>query len=231
MNDRVIIALDVERFDQACALVECLPAAVLFKVGLQAFLEFGPEIIARLHERGKKVFLDLKFKDIPNTVRGAVQSSFRFQPALLTIHLAGGRDMITAALDTARSHPGLTILGVTVLTSLSESDLHEIGIPSSPEQAVLTMVELGLSAGMQGFVCSPREIAPIRARFGHTPLLVTPGIRPAWSEKGDQKRAFTPRMAVDAGADYLVVGRPITAASDPAAAFARVVAEMAGRDQ
>jgi len=226
MRDRIIVALDVERLPEAQNLVNVLDQAVFFKVGLQAFLAFGPELIAYLQEKGKKLFLDLKFKDIPNTVFGAVQSVLKYQPDFITIHLTGGGDMIEKAQLAAAKQPGPTILGVTILTSLSNDDLKETGISLSTEEAVLRLCELGLKKGLNAFVCSPQEIEPIRRRFGQEPLLVTPGIRPAWSEKGDQKRVFTPQLAIEAGCNYMVIGRPITASPDPADAFARILQEI-----
>jgi orotidine-5'-phosphate decarboxylase len=226
MRDRIIVALDVERLPEAQNLVNVLDQAVFFKVGLQAFLAFGPELIAYLQEKGKKIFLDLKFKDIPNTVFGAVQAVLKYRPEFITIHLTGGGDMIEKARQAAASQPGLTVLGVTILTSLSNDDLKETGISLSTEEAVLRLCELGLKKGLNAFVCSPQEIEPIRRRFGQEPLLVTPGIRPAWSEKGDQKRVFTPQLAIEAGCNYMVIGRPITASPDPADAFARILQEI-----
>lgn len=226
MRNRIIVALDVERLTEAQNLVDRLDQAVFFKVGLQAFLAFGPELIAYLQEKGKKIFLDLKFKDIPNTVFGAVQSVLKYRPDFITIHLSGGGDMIEKARQAAAPQPGLTILGVTVLTSLSNDDLKETGISLSTEEAVLRLCELGLKRGLNAFVCSPQEIEPIRQRFGKEPVLVTPGIRPAWSEKGDQRRVFTPQLAIKAGSNYMVIGRPITASPDPADAFARILQEI-----
>jgi len=226
MNETIIIALDYDNFDDACATVERLPQARIFKVGLQAFLLFGERIIPYLQQRGKRLFLDLKFKDIPNTVYGAVRSSLRFAPDFLTIHLSGGRAMAEKALEAAAPRPELTILGVTVLTSMNQQDLQETGVALEPREAVLKLCGLGLEAGLKAFVCSPQEIAPIRARYGRTPLLITPGIRPAWSEKGDQKRVFTPADAVAAGSDYLVIGRPVTHHPDPAEAFRLILNEI-----
>jgi orotidine-5'-phosphate decarboxylase len=231
MNNKIIIALDFEHFVQAKQAVEGLPAAVFFKVGLQGFLEYGDAIIAVLREKGKKLFLDLKFHDIPNTVYGAVNSSLKYEPDFLTIHLAGGKTMAQKALEAASRRPGLTILGVTVLTSLADSDLVEMGMEPPAADRVLQLVEMGVAAGLKAFVCSPQEIAPLRLRFGKEIILVTPGIRPQWSEKGDQKRVFTPQMAMAAGSDYLVIGRPVTQDPDPAAAFARLVAEISRDNQ
>jgi orotidine-5'-phosphate decarboxylase len=226
MKDRLIVALDVSELAEARSIVGCLPEALWFKVGLQAFLGFGPALIAWLHERRRRIFLDLKFKDIPHTVAGAVTSALSFRPSFLTIHCSGGGGMIRSAVEAAAVDPDLTLLGVTVLTSLADSDLRETGVDLPAEEAVLRLVELGLKNGLRAFVCSPREIEPIRRRFGAEPQLVIPGIRPQWAESGDQKRVFTPARAVAAGADWLVVGRPLTQAADPGDAFARLVLEM-----
>jgi orotidine-5'-phosphate decarboxylase len=226
MKDNIITALDFDRYDEAVGLVGQLPEAVFFKVGLQAFLKFGEPLIGHLQEQHKKLFLDLKFKDIPNTVYGAVRSALRYSPHFLTIHLSGGAEMIRRAVEAAAGKPGLTILGVTVLTSLSDTDLAETGSSLSTADAVLRLCELGVRSGIRAVVCSPLEIEPIRKRFGRDLLLVTPGIRPAWSAKGDQKRIFTPRRAIAAGADYLVIGRPISRHQDPAKAFSLILEEI-----
>ncbi len=226
MNEKIIIALDFDGFADAKNTVDALPEAVFFKVGLQAFLKFGDLIIPYLAVKNKKLFLDLKFKDIPNTVFGAVQSALKFSPDMLTIHLSGGRAMIQKAIEAAREKPDLKILGVTVLTSLGEEDLVEMGMNMSPREAVLTLCRLGIDAGIKTVVCSPQEIEPIRQRFGAAVELVTPGIRPAWSAKGDQKRVFTPKMAIEAGSDYLVVGRPITQHQHTDEAFRLILQEI-----
>jgi len=225
-KNQIMIALDFDAYADARLAVDRLDEAVVFKVGLQAFLQFGEDIIRYLNEKQKKLFLDLKFKDIPNTVFGAVKSSFRYSPAFLTIHLAGRPEMIKKAVEAAQSDSPPIILGVTILTSLSDDDLKETGMNLSTKEAVLRLVDLGVRNGVNAFVCSPMEIGPIRERFGSDILLVTPGIRPVWSEKGDQKRIFTPRMAIDAGSNYLVIGRPITGAENPTEAFQRVIDEI-----
>jgi orotidine-5'-phosphate decarboxylase len=226
MKEKIIVALDFKDCEPAVEMVDRLREVVWFKVGLQGFLEYGDRIVSHLKDRDKKLFLDLKFKDIPNTVYGAVLSSFRFFPDFLTIHLTGGAEMIKKALAAAYLRPGLTILGVTVLTSLGEQDLQETGCQLSPRDTVLRLCELGLKNGLKSFVCSPLEIEPIKKRFGKDITLVTPGIRPTWSVKGDQKRVFTPKMAMEAGSDYLVVGRPITQHQDPAGAFDLILDEI-----
>jgi len=226
MKDRIIIALDVEKFEDARLLVDQLSDANLFKVGLQSFIKFGDEIITYLQKKEKKLFLDLKFKDIPNTVYGAVKSSLKYSPYFLTIHLSGGAEMIQQAAEAAKDDPDLTILGVTILTSLSNNDLIETCINLPTDLAVLKLCELGLKNGVNAFVCSPLEIEPIKERFGKDIVLVTPGIRPLWSAKGDQKRVFTPKMAREKGADYLVIGRPITQNENPSEGFKKILAEI-----
>ncbi|MGE5343041.1 MAG: orotidine-5'-phosphate decarboxylase [Candidatus Omnitrophota bacterium] len=226
INERIITALDFARFPEAQAAVDRLADAVFFKVGLEAFLAYGDAMIAYLKSKNKKLFLDLKFKDIPNTVQGAIKSAMRFNPQFLTIHLSGGAEMIKRSVEAAQEAPDLTILGVTVLTSLSDGDLKEIGDYQSVRETVLRLCELGLKNGIKGFVCSPVEIEPIRQHFGSEPILVTPGIRPQGSEKGDQKRVFTPQMAIESGSNYLVIGRPITQADDPQDAFHRILNDI-----
>jgi orotidine-5'-phosphate decarboxylase len=226
MKERIIVALDFDRYYHAKQTVDQMDEAVFFKVGLQAFLKFGEEIITYLKNRKKKLFLDLKFKDIPNTVYGAVQSSLKYSPDFLTLHLSGGAEMIKKAVEAAKAESHLILLGITVLTSLADKDLKETGVHLSTEEAVLKLCELGIKNGMQAFVCSPMEIEPIRKRFGNDVLLVTPGIRPQWSAKGDQKRVFTPKMAVEAGSNFLVIGRPITKSENPGEAFKKILTEI-----
>ena len=226
MKDRIIIALDTDSFDVARKLVDRLSDAITFKVGLQAFLKFGDRIIDYLKTKNKKIFLDLKFKDIPNTVYGAMHSCLKYSPYMTTIHLSGGQEMIRQALEAARQDPDLTVLGVTILTSLSDKDLEETGINLSTEKSVLKLAGLGIRNGIKGLVCSPLEVESIRDEFGHEVTLVTPGIRPSWSIKGDQKRIFAPRTAIEKGSDYLVIGRPVTQNEDPASAFQKILDEI-----
>lgn len=221
-RDRIITALDVDTIGEAERLLDALEMAGIFKVGLQAWLRMGRGLTDMLRQRGKELFLDLKFKDIPNTVAAAVRAVSPLEPRFLTIHLSGGADMARAAAEAAAGSRTV-ILGVTVLTSLSDRDLQEVGGGLDARDTVLRLCELGLENGISAVVCSPREIAPLRQRFGRDLTLVTPGIRPADAETGDQKRAMTPEEAVAAGADYLVIGRPITRAGDPELAFRRIL--------
>jgi len=221
-KDRIITALDVNNLEEAGGLLDALDEARIFKVGLQAWLRMGPGLTEQLHLRRKELFLDLKFKDIPNTVAAAVRAVLPLAPRFMTVHLSGGGEMIRAAADAAAGSSSV-ILGVTVLTSLSDADLAAMGGGMSAADTVLRLSELGLKNGVTAVVCSPREIAPLRKQFGRDLTLVTPGIRPAEAAKGDQKRTMTPEEAVAAGADYLVIGRPITRAQDPGLAFRRIL--------
>ncbi len=229
MRERIIVALDFDRFEVAQALVETLKEATFYKVGLQAFLNYGPEILNLLKKKKKNVFLDLKFKDIPNTVFWAVKSSMIYDPRFLSIHLSGGREMIKKAVLASKDSTDMKILGVSVLTSFSDEDLSQTGVEMTTNDAVVKLCSLGVESGLDSFVCSPMEIKPLREKFRGQIRLVTPGIRPHWAAKGDQKRVFTPKMAVEAGADYLVIGRPITASKDPAGAFAVILKEIIGQ--
>jgi orotidine-5'-phosphate decarboxylase len=226
MKNKIIVALDVDKLSEARGLVDSLKDAVFFKVGLQSYLSFGDQLISHLKDKNKKLFLDLKFKDIPNTVYGAVKSSLKYSPDFLTIHLSGGAEMIKKAVEASSESPGLKILGVTVLTSLGQQDLQDTGINLSPRDEVLKLCELGLKNGLNSFVCSPLEIEPIKERFGKDVVLVCPGIRPQWSVKGDQKRVFTPKMAIDAGSNYMVIGRPIIKDTHPHNAFHKILEEI-----
>jgi orotidine-5'-phosphate decarboxylase len=204
--------------------------AGLFKVGLELFSAEGPALVRELVRLGAGVFLDLKFHDIPNTVRGAAREAARLGVTLLDVHASGGRPMMQAALEGVRegaSGPKAPLmLGVTILTSLAADDLAEIGWNDSPENSVIRLARLAHSAGLGGVVASPREAAAIRRALGPAFVIVTPGIRPA-TATDDQARVSTPEAAIRAGADYLVVGRPITQAPDPPAAAEAILDEIA----
>jgi orotidine-5'-phosphate decarboxylase len=226
-KDRLIVALDVASADEAQALALRLGGHVgMFKVGKQLFTAAGPTAVSRLIEAGARVFLDLKYHDIPNTVSGAVAAAVDLGVSLVDVHALGGRSMIAAAA-TALAASETRLLAVTVLTSHDEATLTEIGLAGPVVSAVERLALLARSSGAHGVVASPHEIAAIRRACGPDFLIVTPGIRPAGAKAGDQARAATPAAALTAGADYLVVGRPITEAPDPAAASAAIVAEMA----
>ncbi len=194
-------------------------------MGNQLFTSAGPDLVKEVRASGSKVFLDLKYHDIPNTVRHAVESASALGVEMLTIHLSGGRVMCEAAV-LGRGISQVLILGVTVLTSLNDAALSEIGFRGSVEDEVLLLAEVAKKAGITGLVASPQELRILRERFGSLFTTVIPGIRPTWSQAGDQKRILTPREAVEAGADYLVIGRPITASGDPAGAVRRIVEEL-----
>ena len=226
---RLIVALDVPNAAVASDLVNRLEGTCeWFKVGLELFTAAGPPVVERLVARRCSVFLDLKFHDIPNTVAGAVRSAAALGVRMLTVHAAGGPAMLAAArsaLEGLSEPPQL--LAVTVLTSMDEAQLRAAGVERAPAEQVKLLAKMGLEAGIRGFVCSPREVAALRARTGHEGVLVVPGIRPAAAESGDQRRIATPAEALRAGASYLVVGRPITQAPDPAEAARAILEEMA----
>jgi len=225
-RERLIVALDVPAVDDALRLVDRLAGRVgLFKIGSQLFTAAGPEIVRALVARNQKVFLDLKYHDIPNTVAAAVKSAFRLGISLLTLHGLGGRAMLEAAAA-ARPAVGLRLLAVTVLTSHDEASLSEVGLSGPLFDSVRRLARLAKDAGIDGVVASPHEVGLIREACGEAFLIVTPGIRRAGAQAGDQARTATPAAALSAGANYLVVGRPITEAADPARAAAAIVREM-----
>lgn len=197
------------------------------KVGLQLFLRYGPGFVDRVAERGYKVFLDLKLHDIPNTVASAIGSLEGKPVDLLTIHAVGGAEMAAAAAQAAaKALPGANVLAVTVLTSMDQAGLNACGIPGGVEEQVLRLGRLVLDNGVGGLVCSPQELGLLRRELGDKPLLVTPGVRPVDAEVGDQKRIMTPAQARAGGSSYIVVGRPILKAADPAAAARAILAEL-----
>jgi orotidine-5'-phosphate decarboxylase len=224
----VILALDVPtRADAEAFLDRIGPDLRWVKLGLQLFVQEGPSLIDAITARGHRLFLDLKFHDIPNTVASAIRSLRGRSCDLLTVHAAGGSEMLRQAVAAAReTSPTLQLLAVTVLTSIDGPALAETGVPATPAAQVERLAALALAAGVPGLICSPQELPALRARFGTGPLLITPGIRPAGSDHGDQKRAMTAAEAVAAGASHIVVGRPLLRAADPRAALAALHAEM-----
>jgi orotidine-5'-phosphate decarboxylase len=230
-RDRLIAAIDVPSVEEAVAFCTALRGHVgLVKVGLELFVAEGGRAVEAAKESGHQVFLDLKLHDIPNTVEGAARSAAKLGAQMLTVHSAGGRAMIAAARRGLQSHSSgkpPILLAVTVLTSLSAGDLADQSIPGTVEEHVVRLGRMAIDAGADGLVCSPLEIRALRAALGPNALLVVPGIRPAGSAKGDQARAATPADAIAAGADYLVVGRPLREGGDPKAAADRIVAEIA----
>ncbi len=226
---RLIAALDTPDLAHAEALVDALaPCCGVLKLGLELFAAAGPEAVRRIGAWAP-LFLDLKLHDIPNTVAATVRALLPLRPAMLTLHAAGGAAMLAAARAAADQAGTVRpiLLAVTVLTSLDAAALAETGVAASPADQVLRLARLALAAGADGLVCSPREAAVLRQALGSAALLVVPGVRPAGSPAGDQARTATPAEAVAAGADWIVVGRPITGAADPAAAAHAIVASLA----
>ena len=224
MNTRAIVALDVGRAAQASALTARLGAACDFvKVGLELFTAEGPAIVRAMRAERREVFLDLKLHDIPATVTGAARAVARLHPDVLTVHAVGGPDVIRAAVDVA---PDTMIAAVTLLTSLGSDDLERIGVAGPVSDAVRRLAVLAVDAGARGLVCSPREVADVRAEVGPDITLITPGIRPPGAAVHDQARTATPEEALRAGADLLVIGRPITGAPDPGASAAAIAAPL-----
>ena len=227
---RLIVALDVPGAAEATRLVNQLERTCRwFKVGLELFVAAGPAVLEPIVARDHSVFLDLKFCDIPNTVAGAVRSAASLGARLITIHAAGGPAMLEAAQNAlANLSDPPQLLAVTVLTSMDQPQLAAIGLAGrTPAQQVELLARMGLAAGIKGFVCSPQEVATVRAIAGPEGVLVIPGIRPAGAQPGDQKRIATPADALRSGASYLVVGRPITQAHDPSEAAKAILSEMA----
>lgn len=225
MRNPIIAALDVPTADQAQRLAEQIaPAVGAFKIGGELFTAAGPDIVRRIRDTGAAVFLDLKFHDIPNTVAKAVASATRLDVQMLTIHTGGGSEMMRAAeqaaqqtaLQSGRSAP--LVLGVTVLTSMDSNTLSEVGADANVGRQVERLAQLAVTSGLRGLVCSPLEIAGLRQLLPASMQLVTPGIRTGAEKADDQKRTLTPKEALDAGASWLVIGRPIYAAEDPRAA-------------
>jgi orotidine-5'-phosphate decarboxylase len=224
----VAVALDADDLDTAVLWAKAVgPYVSTIKVGLELFLRYGHEAVQRSREAsgGCAVFLDLKLHDIPNTVAGAARSVAGLAPDLLTVHAAGGAAMIRAAVAAL---PATRVVGVTVLTSLSDSDLQAIGLAGPPRDAARRLAALAVDAGASALVCSPQEVAAVRQEVGADVLLITPGVRPGGSDVGDQSRVATPEQALADGADLLVIGRPVTAADDVGAAAAALQAQLAG---
>jgi orotidine-5'-phosphate decarboxylase len=224
-RDRLIVALDVPSVAEADALAERLAGHVgLFKVGSQIFSAGGIEVVRRLVARGERVFLDLKYHDIPNTVAGAVAAAGQLGVSLVDVHALGGSAMISAAAKA--KNRGSRLLAITILTSHDTATLAELGLAGSVPEAVVRLARLAQKAGADGVVASPHEVTLIREACGRDFLIVTPGIRPQGASLGDQARAATPAAAIAAGSDHVVVGRPILEARDPAAAADAIVAEI-----
>jgi orotidine-5'-phosphate decarboxylase len=225
MRERLIVALDVSNAAEAQQMVQRIgDAAGIYKVGLQLFSAEGPALVRDLVASGRKVFLDLKFHDIPNTVSHAVKAAAELGAHMLTVHASGGVAMLQAAIEASAGR--VNVLAVTVLTSLSADDLHEVGVPDEVVDQALRMAALAKNTGCQGIISSPRELVPLRKLLGDDFAIVTPGIRPAGAETHDQQRIATPAQAIGNGASHIVVGRPITHAANPAQAAQAIIAEM-----
>jgi orotidine-5'-phosphate decarboxylase len=220
-RERICAAVDFPSWAEAEPFARAVAAEVgMLKVGLELFVAGGPPVVRAAAALGRPVFLDLKLHDIPNTVEGAARSAAASGASLLTVHAGGGDDMVRAAVRGAGGR--LRVLAVTVLTSLDDAALERIGLAGPASEAVVRLARLAVSAGAGGLVCSPHEVAAVRAAVGPEPLLVVPGVRPPGAAKGDQARVATPAEAVAAGADVVVVGRPLREGSDPAAAARRI---------
>lgn len=221
-RDRLVVAVDLSSRDDILRLVDALDgSAGVLKIGLQAFVSNGPALVREIVARGERVFLDLKIHDIPNTAGHAVEEVATLGAFMTTVHGAGGEAMLRAC-----AREGMLVLAVTVLTSLDAAELARVGLEGTPLDAAVRLAALAKSAGLRGVVASPLEIEAIRENCGAGFVILTPGIRPAGADAGDQRRIMTPRDAVAAGADYIVVGRPITSAADPRSAALRIVEEM-----
>jgi orotidine-5'-phosphate decarboxylase len=233
MRNPIIVALDVPTAEAALELAgKVAPSVGAFKIGSELFTSSGPEIVRRIRATGASVFLDLKFHDIPNTVKKAVSSAVRLDVQMLTIHTSGGMEMMKAAENAAREtakelgREAPLVLGVTVLTSMDTKTLTEIGCASNVGQQVTRLAELAMQAGLRGLVCSPLELVALRQQLPEAIQLVTPGIRTGDEKSDDQRRTLTPTEALAAGASWLVIGRPIYASPDPRAAADRILASL-----
>ena len=228
-SDRIIVPLDVPTLEAAIALVEQLPQVSFWKVGLELFVSTGPAILQILKEQDKRIFLDLKFHDIPNTVMSACRSASQYGVDLLTIHATAGRSALKLAAEAIpQSHSPTKLVAITLLTSLISRDLaFDLKVPLELPDYVLQMALLAQESGIHGAVCSPQEVNQLREICDPDFLLICPGVRPSWSITGDQRRVMTPAEAIAAGADYLVIGRPITAAPSPQDAWEKICQEIA----
>jgi len=228
-RQRLIVALDVSTAAAAQKIVAAVgDSALTYKVGMQLYTAVGPQIVRDLVASGRRVFLDLKYHDIPTTVGAAVAEAEKLGVSMLTIHAAGSTKMVQAAVQAAKVRPELMVLAVTVLTSMDGHDLDTIGFRGSMEDTVVRLATLALAQGCQGVVTSAREAFTLRARLGHQFAIVTPGVRPAGSSMADQVRVVTPAEAIASGASHIVVGRPITEAADPAAEARAILAQISG---
>lgn len=229
-RQRLIVALDVSTAAAAQKIVAAIGnSALTYKVGMQLYTAGGPQVVRDLVASGRRVFLDLKYHDIPNTVGAAVREAAQLGVSMLTVHATGADKMLRAAVDAARTAPGLMVLAVTVLTSMDESDLEKIGMRDTVIDSVSRLATIALASGCQGVVASALEAARLRTELGSDFAIVTPGVRPAGSGFGDQVRVVTPADAIAAGASHIVVGRPITEAADPGAEARAILRQISGK--
>jgi orotidine-5'-phosphate decarboxylase len=229
---KIIVALDTIDISQALALTKLIPDVGAFKLGLEYFCANGPEGINKISETGIKIFLDLKFHDIPNTVAGAIKASLNMEPYMMTVHLSGGYNMLHRTMEEVKEYCAKNslkiplILGVSVLTSIDDNDFTSLGLIGKVEDQVIRLAKLAKDAGLDGMVCSAKELKIVKKKMGQNLILVTPGIRPAGGIMNDQKRIVTPSQAISDGANFLVIGRPITEAIDPVQALNNISLEM-----
>jgi orotidine-5'-phosphate decarboxylase len=226
-RQRLIVALDVSTAAAAQKIVAAVgDSALTYKVGMQLYTAEGPQVVRDLVASGRRVFLDLKYHDIPNTVGAAVAEAAKLGVSMLTVHAAGSARMLRAAVEAAKVRPELIVLAITVLTSMDGNDLEKIGMQGTVKDSVVRLATIALANGCQGVVTSAREASALRAKLGQDFAIVTPGVRPAGSSVGDQVRVVTPAEAIAAGASHIVVGRPITEAADPAAEAQAILGQM-----
>ena len=229
---KIIVALDTIDISQALALTKLIPDVGAFKLGLEYFCANGPEGINKISETGIKIFLDLKFHDIPNTVAGAIKASLNMEPYMMTVHLSGGYNMLHRTMEEVKEYCAKNslkiplILGVSVLTSIDDNDFTSLGLIGKVEDQVIRLAKLAKDADLDGMVCSAKELKRVKKKMGKNLILVTPGIRPAGGIMNDQKRITTPSQAISDGADFLVIGRPITEAIDPVQALNNISLEI-----
>lgn len=229
---KIIVALDTIDISQALALTRLIPDVGAFKLGLEYFCANGPEGINKISETGIKIFLDLKFHDIPNTVAGAIKASLNMEPYMMTVHLSGGYNMLHRTMEEVKEYCAKNslkiplILGVSVLTSIDDNDFTSLGLIGKVEDQVIRLAKLAKDADLDGMVCSAKELKIVKKKMGQNLILVTPGIRPAGGIMNDQKRITTPSQAISDGADFLVIGRPITEAIDPVQALNNISLEI-----
>jgi orotidine-5'-phosphate decarboxylase len=228
-RQRLIVALDVSTAAAAQKIVAAVgDSALTYKVGMQLYTAEGPQVVRDLVASGRRVFLDLKYHDIPNTVGAAVAEAAKLGVSMLTVHASGSAKMLRAAVESAKTSPELIVLAITVLTSMDGNDLEKIGMQGTVKDSVVRLATIALANGCQGVVTSAQEASALRSELGHDFAIVTPGVRPAGSSVGDQVRVVTPAEAIAAGASHIVVGRPITGAADPAAEARAILGQISG---